>query len=76
MQSLDTFPVGAKGVVEQLDVSDEAFRRVAAFGLIPGNPFSLTRKAPFGGPLVVAVGATRVLLRRNLAKSIKVRMAG
>ncbi|WP_293766902.1 FeoA family protein [uncultured Aquitalea sp.] len=75
MLSLDQFPLGKPGVVDSLDLSDEAYRRVAAFGLIPGCLFSLARSAPFGGPLVLEVGATRFLLRRSLARSIKVRDA-
>ncbi|WP_287877106.1 FeoA family protein [Aquitalea sp.] len=75
MMSLDKLPVGCKGVVHSLDLSDEAFRRVAAFGLIPGRQFNLSRRAPFGGPLVLEVGCTRFLLRRSLAKFIQVRVA-
>ncbi len=75
MLSLDKFPLGCKGVVDSLDLSDEAFRRVAAFGLIPGSHFSLMRSAPLGGPLVLEVGSTRFLLRRSLASLIQVRVA-
>ncbi|VEB44698.1 Uncharacterised protein [Chromobacterium violaceum] len=49
MQSLDGFPAGACGVVDRLDLNDEAFRRVAAFGLVPGCRFHLRRAAPWGG---------------------------
>ncbi|AXE28937.1 ferrous iron transport protein A [Chromobacterium phragmitis] len=75
MQSLDGFPAGAHGVVDRLDLSDEAFRRVAAFGLVPGSRFHLRRAAPLGGPLLLEVGATRFLLRRSLARKIQVRAA-
>jgi len=75
MLSLDKFPLGRKGVVDSLQLSDEAFRRVAAFGLIPGSHFNLTRSAPFGGPLVLEVGSTCFLLRRSLARLIQVRVA-
>ncbi|WP_062786098.1 FeoA family protein [Aquitalea pelogenes] len=75
MLSLDKFPLGCKGVVDSLELSDEAFRRVAAFGLIPGSRFSLSRRAPFGGPLVLEVGCTRFLLRRSLARFIQVKVA-
>ncbi|UTH72552.1 FeoA family protein [Chromobacterium sp. IIBBL 290-4] len=73
MLSLDRFPSGAAGVVDRLELADEAFRRVAAFGLVPGCRFHLRRAAPWGGPLLLEVGATRFLLRRSLARHIQVR---
>ncbi|AUH53512.1 ferrous iron transport protein A [Chromobacterium sp. ATCC 53434] len=75
MQSLDGFPVGACGIVDRLELGDESFRRVAAFGLAPGSRFRLRRAAPWGGPLLLEVGATRFLLRRSLARHIRVRAA-
>ncbi|OHX13090.1 hypothetical protein BI347_05855 [Chromobacterium sphagni] len=75
MPSLDTVPAGCHGVVASLELSDEAFRRVAAFGLAPGCRFHLRQAAPWGGPLLLEVGATRFLLRRSLARLIRVRIA-
>jgi ferrous iron transport protein A len=75
MSSLDIFPAGAHGIVERLNLAEEAFRRVAAFGLVPGCRFHLRKAAPWGGPLLLEVGATRFLLRRSLARHIEVRAA-
>ncbi|OHX18782.1 hypothetical protein BI343_00350 [Chromobacterium amazonense] len=50
MSSLDIFPAGAHGIVERLNLAEEAFRRVAAFGLVPGCRFHLRKAAPWGGP--------------------------
>ncbi|QEL56267.1 ferrous iron transport protein A [Chromobacterium paludis] len=75
MSSLDLFPAGAHGIVEKLNLAEEAFRRVAAFGLVPGSRFHLRKVAPWGGPLLLEVGATRFLLRRSLARLIDVRAA-
>ncbi|WP_047249701.1 FeoA family protein [Chromobacterium subtsugae] len=75
MSSLDVFPAGQAGVVASLDLADEVFRRVAAFGLVPGGRFHLLKAAPWGGPLLLEVGATRFLLRRSLARRIQVRAA-
>ena len=74
MLTLDAFPAGCHGVVERLELAEEAFRRVAAFGLAPGSRFYVRRVAPLGGPLLLDVGATRFLLRRSLARSILARM--
>ncbi|OWY39684.1 hypothetical protein CEK28_06525 [Xenophilus sp. AP218F] len=73
MFSLDAFPAGQRGVVASLDLGPDAMRRVAAFGLVPGSRFRLRQIAPFGGPLLLEVGATRFLLRRSLACAIQVR---
>lgn len=39
--------------------------RVRELGLIPGKLCRIVRRAPFGGPLEVAVGNTHVGLRLN-----------
>ncbi|WP_434633524.1 FeoA family protein [Chromobacterium sp. CV08] len=75
MLSLDRFPRGGAGIVERLALDGEARRRVTAFGLSPGCRFRLRRVAPWGGPLLLEVGATRFLLRRSLARQIEVRAA-
>ncbi|MDF0606584.1 ferrous iron transport protein A [Neisseriaceae bacterium TC5R-5] len=73
MRGLDVFPIGCHGIVEQLEMSDEAYRRFAAFGLVPGRHFYLRQGAPFGGPLLLEIGATRFLIRRSLASRVLVR---
>lgn len=70
MLTLDEFPAGRYGTVERLELAEEASRRVAAFGLVPGCRFYVRQIAPLGGPLLLDVGATRFLLRRSLARSI------
>ncbi|WP_036666531.1 FeoA family protein [Paludibacterium yongneupense] len=72
MLTLDKLSAGCKGVVVRLDLPEEARRRMAAFGLVPGCIFNLTRIAPLGGPMVLQVGTTRFLLRRSLARSVEV----
>lgn len=74
MLTLDVFPAGRHGVVDRLELAEEAMRRVAAFGLAPGCRFYLRRAAPLGGPLLLDVGATRFLLRRSLARFIVARV--
>ncbi|GGY05199.1 FeoA family protein [Paludibacterium paludis] len=75
MQTLDQLSRGDRAVIARLDLDDEACRRVAAFGLLPGETLRVERIAPLGGPLVLQVGTTHVLLRRSLARAIGVRLA-
>jgi ferrous iron transport protein A len=70
--TLDKLGAGCKGVVTRLDLPEDALRRMAAFGLVPGCRFNLTRIAPLGGPLVLQIGTTRFLLRRSLARAVEV----
>ncbi|MCW3479821.1 ferrous iron transport protein A [Neisseriaceae bacterium JH1-16] len=73
--TLDRLPIGGLGVIRQLTMNEELKQRAAAFGLRLGGKVKLLRRAPFGGPLVVAIGGTELLLRRALARGIAVELA-
>ncbi|MGL6069968.1 FeoA family protein [Craterilacuibacter sp.] len=70
--TLDRLRAGAHGMVTRLNLDADTTHRVMAFGLIPGQVFHLTRRAAFGGPLLLEVGTTRFLLRGKLARQIEV----
>jgi ferrous iron transport protein A len=44
--------------------------RMAALGLIPGKRVALLRRAPFGGPLHLAIGPTELMIRRADARAV------
>lgn len=57
---------GSVVVVEHLDGAlDATAVRLMEMGLVPGAIVSVTRAAPFGDPLEVAVCGTRLCLRRQ-----------
>ncbi|NDV11844.1 FeoA family protein [Crenobacter caeni] len=70
--TLDRLRAGTRGIVTRLDLDDDTLRRVAAFGLRPGQTVHLARRAAFGGPLMLEVGTTQFLLRGSLARHIEV----
>jgi ferrous iron transport protein A len=57
--------------VTSLDESTTG-RRLATLGIEPGAPLTITRRAPFGGPLLVALGGSRLALRRDEADAVQV----
>jgi ferrous iron transport protein A len=70
--TLDRLRTGAHGMVTCLNLDEDTLHRVMAFGLIPGQTFHITRRAAFGGPIMLAVGTTHFMLRGKLARQIEV----
>ncbi len=68
---------GTDVVIDAVDgVFDATLLRLFEMGLVPGTVVRVTRRAPFGGPLEVAVRGTRLVLRRADAGSFVVHAAG
>lgn len=62
-------PPGSTVTVEHLDGAlDATAVRLMEMGLVPGAVVTITRAAPFGDPLEVAVCGTRLCLRRHDAR--------
>lgn len=60
---------GSTVVVEHLDGAlDATAIRLMEMGLVPGAVVTITRAAPFGDPLEIAVCGTRLCLRRHDAR--------
>lgn len=53
-------------------VEAEVARRLTDLGFTPGALVAVTRRAPFGGPLLVRVADYEVALRRGEAQAIRV----
>jgi Fe2+ transport system protein FeoA len=67
-------PVGVDVVVEAVVGALDATRlRLCEMGLVPGTPVRVTRRAPWGDPLEIAVRGTRVVLRAADAAAFLVR---
>ncbi len=71
---LATQQVGVDVVIDRVDGALDATRlRLCEMGLVPGTVVRVTRRAPLGDPLEVAVRGTRVVLRQADAATFIVR---
>lgn len=61
-----------RATIIDLHTDDALRQRLQALGLRPGKQVEVIRRARFGGPLQVRVGATDVLLRLSEAAHIEV----
>ncbi len=68
-------PVLLRAVVTAVTPMDTHGRRLVSLGFAPGTLVTFARRAPFGGPLVVAVRGTQICLRVADARRILVRAA-
>lgn len=69
--------LGEDVVIDAVDgVVDATLLRLFEMGLVPGTVVRVTRRAPLGGPLEVAVRGTRLVLRRADARAFVVRALG
>ncbi len=73
MTLLDLKP-GKVAFVEQINICEQnraLVNRLEAMGIIPNKPITVLRKAWFGGPLHIRVGATtEIAIRHQEAKNI------
>ena len=68
-QRLDELPSGARGVVQHIEGSDDAFHRLMAMGLCVGREIQIVRQ---GNPLIVRFLNARVGVSGRIAKHILV----
>jgi DtxR family Mn-dependent transcriptional regulator len=67
---------GAKLVVVEVDDEDPAMLRyLGELGIYPGTEFALLTRAPFEGPLTLAIGTDQVTMGFHLARIIRVAAA-
>lgn len=52
--------------------SPDRVRYLAALGLMPNSQLTVEGRAPFGGPVLLAVGSARYALGRETAEQITV----
>ncbi len=70
--TLDTLPVGGRGVVSSVTGSDSLATRIMEMGVTPGAQIVVMGTAPMGDPIEVEIRAYRLSLRRNEARRILV----
>lgn len=71
--TLDQLPVGTAAVVTKIAQPSGTTLRLMELGLVPGRAVTVLKKAPFGGPMQLALIGTRVSLRAADARAFEVR---
>lgn len=71
--TLDELPAGSRAEVTALDGEPRVVQRLMDFGLLEGDAVEVVAVAPLGDPIEVAVGPSRVSLRKRDAARITVR---
>ncbi len=69
---LSEIPEGARARVMHLHASCPVRRRLADMGILPGVEVEMIRKAPLGGPVIVALDGFSLSLRRSEAAAVEV----
>jgi Fe2+ transport system protein FeoA len=71
--TLRDLAVGDAGRVTGLEAGNPAYRRrLLAMGLTPGTEFTVTRFAPLGDPVQIAIRGFSLSLRRDEADIVRV----
>lgn len=71
LRSLADLEPGEEGVISRITREDgDLLRYLGSLGLVPGTRVAVQSIAPFGGPLLVRVGASRYALGREVAGEI------
>jgi len=70
---LSELPIGTTGVVESLDLPGEIQHHLMHMGFVPEARVVVVRRAPAGDPTVYSIDGFEVALRRDTARSIRVR---
>ena len=65
---------GATGIISRIEKGEpELLKYLATLGLLPQTNVEVEEVAPFGGPILVRVGASRYALGRKVASKILVK---
>ena len=65
---------GASGIISRIEKGEaELLKYLATLGLLPQTKVEVEEVAPFGGPILVRVGASRYALGRKVAAKILVK---
>ena len=74
--TLKELQVGDAGRVSGFEEGGRSYRKkLLAMGLTPGTSFSVTRVAPMGDPVEIAVRGFKLSLRKDEAAAVRVEMA-
>jgi len=71
--SLAELGEGEQGVLDRLELPEEAARRLMELGFLPGHAVVAGKSAPGGDPRVFRVDGAEVALRRETAAGLRLR---
>ena len=71
---LSDLPAGSEGLVEGVEGDDPLARRLWDMGFWPGTAVQVVRHAPFGGPTQYRMRGYRLVLRRDEAARVRMRV--
>lgn len=67
VSTLASLPVGARATLAAPTHFDATVLRLLEMGMTRGTAISVTRRAPLGDPIEIALRGTRLCLRRSVA---------
>lgn len=73
LRALAELAEGEEAILVELDLPEEAARRLMALGFVPGCRVQAGRTAPGGDPRVYRVDGAEIALRAETATRLKVR---
>lgn len=71
--TLADLDLGAEGVLEALDLPEDAARRLMELGFLPGSRVTAAHSAPGGDPRVFRVDGAEFALRTETARRLRLR---
>ncbi|MFO0936086.1 MAG: ferrous iron transport protein A [Gemmataceae bacterium] len=73
MTTLDRLTVGQSGIIEDVGGDPAVVQRLGEFGLFDGERVEMVGSAPFGDPIEIKIGHSRISLRKAEAVGVRVR---
>lgn len=73
-ETLRTMPIGSMAILTSLEGNPDFIRRLNELGFLPGTKFTLLRRAPFGGPVEISYGQTRIAFRPDSSVQIHIHL--
>ncbi len=67
LRNLTALKKGESGILERIDLSEDAAQRLMELGFLPGHSVTRAHSAPGGDPRVFRVDGSEVALRRETA---------
>ena len=72
LRTLTDLKQGETASIVFLEGGDEFKSRIRSVGVVEGKIAKVVAREPFGGPLVIKVGATQITLGRGMASKVRV----
>ncbi len=67
-----TLKAGMSAIIKGVSGQDDLARQLLELGFIPGCQIAVVSRSPFNGPLAVSMRGTKIALRPNEARRIRI----